>query len=175
MRVNADECQRRGFIAIGKLGRVIEAVWEAPKFDKRGQASGPPLDDDGEPAAAAEDGDLDWDDPRSFIGFSRSGAQQSSVRYTLCCNAPIQGACADVIMLAMIAIERAMRDADISGGLVLSVHDELVIEVVADRADEAAALLQRCMEQAFAEVFPKAPLTGLVKLGHGRTWSEAKS
>jgi DNA polymerase I-like protein with 3'-5' exonuclease and polymerase domains len=172
MRTHADRCQRNGFIAIGKLGRVIEVAWEAPKSG--GQASGPLLDDDGENAAAAEDGDLDSDDPRSFFGFSRSGTQRSRLRYTLSCNAPIQGACADVIMLAMIAIDRAMRDANIDGGLVLSVHDELVIEVVADRADEAAALLQRCMEQAFAAVFPKAPLNGLVKLGRGRTWGETK-
>jgi len=40
--------------------------------------------------------------------------------------------------------------------------------VIEDRADEAAALLQRCMELAFADVFPKSPLNGLVKLGRGR-------
>jgi len=43
--------------------------------------------------------------------------------------------------------------------------------VIEDRADEAAALLQRCMELAFADVFPKSPLSGLVKLGRGRAWS----
>ena len=46
--------------------------------------------------------------------------------------------------------------------------------VIGDRADEAAVLLQRRMELAFAEAFPKAPLNGLTKLGRGRTWSEAK-
>ena len=55
-----------------------------------------------------------------------------------------------------------------------ALHDELVIEVPEDRADEAAALLQRCMEEAFAKVFPKAPLANLVKLGRGRTWAGAK-
>jgi DNA polymerase I-like protein with 3'-5' exonuclease and polymerase domains len=171
MQTHADQCQRNGFIAIGKLGRVIEAAWETPQPGKRGQASGLLLDDD-DPTSASEDEHANWDDP---LGFSRSFTQQSCLRYTLCCNAPIQGACADVIMLAMIAIDLALREANIDGGLVLSVHDELVIEVIEDRADEAAALLQRCMEQAFAEVFPKAPLTGLVKLGCGRTWSETKS
>jgi DNA polymerase-1 len=54
------------------------------------------------------------------------------------------------------------------------VHDELVLEVPEDRADEAAGQLRRFMEVAFAEVFPKAPLNGLVELGRGRTWAEAK-
>jgi DNA polymerase-1 len=96
------------------------------------------------------------------------------LRYTLCCNAPIQGACADVVMLAMIATDRALREASIAGGLVLSVHDELVLEVPEDRADEASTLLRRSMESAFATVFPKAPLADLVKLGCGRTWGGAK-
>jgi DNA polymerase-1 len=74
----------------------------------------------------------------------------------------------------MIATDRALREANIDGGLVLSVHDELVLEVPEDRADEAAGLLRRFMEVAFAEVFPKAPLNGLVELGRGRTWAEAK-
>ena len=77
-------------------------------------------------------------------------------------------------MLAMIATDRALREASIDGGLVLSVHDELVLEVPEDRADEASALLQRCMGSAFAAVFPKAPLANLVKLGRGRTWAGAK-
>jgi DNA polymerase I-like protein with 3'-5' exonuclease and polymerase domains len=172
MRAHADECQRRGFIPIGNMGRVIEAAWEAPQSGKR-LVPGPVFDDAGDDDTV-DDVDIDWDDPSWFRGTGLGGNQQNSLRYTLCCNAPIQGACADVIMLAMIATDRALHEGNISGGLVLSVHDELVIEVVAGRADEAAALLQRCMEQAFAEVFPKAPLTGLVKLGRGRTWGEAK-
>src|SRR5262249_35668435 len=115
-----------------------------------------------------------WDDPLSLIGSSGGGAQQNRLRYTLCCNAPIQGACADVIMLAMISTDRALRDAKIDGGVVLSGHDGVVIEVPEDRTDEAAGLLQRCMEEAFSKVFPKAPLADLVKLGQGRSWGEAK-
>lgn len=167
MRTHADECQRCGFIAIGKLGRVIEASWEAPQPGKRGRANEPLFGD----ADEMEDEGIDWDD---LLSSSSGGAQQNCLRYTLCCNAPIQGACADVAMLAMISTDHALRDAHIDGGLVLSVHDELVIEVPEDRADEAAVLLQRCMESAFTEVFPQAPLAELVKLGRGLTWGEAK-
>ena len=45
-------------------------------------------------------------------------------------------------MLAMITTDRAPREANIDGGLVLSVHGELAIEVPEDRADEASALLK---------------------------------
>ncbi len=174
MRTHADACQRCGYIAIGMKGRVIEAAWEATQFSKRGQVI-KPLSDDNEAADDdAEDTSVDWEGPVGLIGSSHVGAQQHRLRYTLCCNAPIQGSCADVIMLAMIAIDRELREANIDGGLVLTIHDELVIEAIEDHADKAAALLQRCMELAFVEVFPNAPLNGLVKLGRGRTWSEAK-
>ncbi len=151
---------------------MIEAAWETPQPGKRDRAITPLLDDRDDDDDAEHDGDAgtESDGIAGHAGFGVHGR----LRYTQCCNAPIQGACADVIMIAMISIDRALREADIDGGLVLSVHDELVIEVTEDRADDATMMLQRSMEQAFALVFPRAPLTGLLKLGRGRTWTGAK-
>jgi DNA polymerase I-like protein with 3'-5' exonuclease and polymerase domains/N6-adenosine-specific RNA methylase IME4 len=166
MRSNADRCQRRGYIEIGRFGRVIEAAWERPEQSFRN--GGCTLDDDDDENNGSDDDALNWT-------IRCVGRQQSSLRYTLCCNAPVQGACADVMMLAMTAIDKALSDARIDGGLILSVHDELVLEVPDERADEAAALLAQCMEQTFLEVFPVAPTRGLVEIKRGHSWGAAKA
>lgn len=167
MRAHTNECQRRGYIAIGKLGRVIEALWELPTPARQRGRVVPLLDDDNDDDdAATEAGDVGV-----HIG---TGLQQSRFRYTLCCNAPVQGSCADVTMLAMIAVDRALSAANVNGGLILSVHDEIVLEVPEDRADAAGALLEQGMTRAFLDVFPKAPTRGLIEIKRGKTWGEAK-
>jgi DNA polymerase I-like protein with 3'-5' exonuclease and polymerase domains len=74
-----------------------------------------------------------------------------------------------VLLLAMANVERALPDAAI-----LSIHDELVLEVTGDRADEAAAFLPACMGAAFSELFPGAPLTALVAAKTGSCWAGLK-
>ena len=89
------------------------------------------------------------------------------LRYTLCCNAPVQGACADAMMRAVIAVHAALP-----GALVMVVHDELVCEVPEDEAEHAAEVLQGCMIEAFAATFPGAPLDGLIETKAGRNWAD---
>jgi DNA polymerase-1 len=171
MHDHAGLCQHRGTIAIGRHGRVIIAEWE-------GAPALPPItsydtDDDD------DDDDWDSDDENALDGhipYSRNYPTHavSPLKYTLCCNAPVQGACADIIMCAITLIDRALTEAGIPGGLVLAVHDELVLEVPADRADEAKRLLQAAMEQAFAEYFPTAPINGLVEARITKAWGESK-
>ncbi|WP_370323754.1 DNA polymerase [Euzebya sp.] len=93
---------------------------------------------------------------------------------TLARNAPIQGAGADMTKLAVAAVDRAIagrfggqRSAPV--GLVLTVHDELVIEVPADDADEAADLLRRCMVDAGQRVLGEVPAEVDVRIG--RSWA----
>jgi DNA polymerase I-like protein with 3'-5' exonuclease and polymerase domains len=85
---------------------------------------------------------------------------------TLSRNAPIQGAGADMTKLALAEVERRLRDRfgstpDGRGappdGLVLVVHDELVVEVAADRAEEAAELVVDGMLAAAVEVLGDVP------------------
>jgi DNA polymerase I len=94
--------------------------------------------------------------------------------YTRCCNLPVQGACADVAMLALAAIDEALLDAGIEGGPVAWLHDEIVLEVHEDHAEQAAELLKKTMIDAFLETFPGAPVNGLVKSHVGMSWGEAK-
>jgi DNA polymerase-1 len=170
MQGNADACQRRGFITIGNYGRVIMAEWEAVATTAQ-RAS----------LWHAYDEDEDDDDDDDGAGWSSQWALTSASRpvsplkHTLCCNAPVQGACADILLAGITRVDRALTEAGISDGLILAVHDELVLEVTEDRAEEAAGLLREVMEQAFAEYFPHAPVNRLVEVHIVERWGDAKA
>ena len=82
-------------------------------------------------------------------------------------NAPIQGSAADILKRAMINVDAALRK-DAVAKMLLTVHDELVFEVPADKLSEARALIEREMTQA-------ADLRcGLaVDMHSGPNWAEA--
>jgi DNA polymerase-1 len=84
-------------------------------------------------------------------------------------NAPIQGSASDVFKVAMIAVDTALREqADLRCRMLLTVHDELVFEVDADRVEEAGSIVKGRMEHAVSlDVDLRADL------GWGANWSEA--
>jgi DNA polymerase-1 len=84
-------------------------------------------------------------------------------------NSPIQGSAADLIKIAMINIDRALRVRRLSSRMLLQVHDELVFEVPGPERDDVAALVVHEMEHA-AEL--SVPL--VVDLGFGKNWLETK-
>jgi DNA polymerase-1 len=84
-------------------------------------------------------------------------------------NSPIQGTAADVIKIAMIRVDKALREAGIDARLIMQVHDELIVEAREDCADQAAEILVREMENA---VTTSVPLTA--DGGMGTSWYEAK-
>ncbi|MBR1820980.1 MAG: DNA polymerase I [Clostridia bacterium] len=61
-------------------------------------------------------------------------------------NSPIQGTAADIIKLAMIAVDRALKDEGFEAKLILQVHDELIVEAPQAEAEAVRDLLRRCME-----------------------------
>ncbi len=85
-------------------------------------------------------------------------------------NARIQGTAADLLKLAMIAVDRRLRAEHPEAALLLTVHDELVLEVPAGEA-EAAGELVRSEMAGIAEL--AVPL--VVDVGSGRTWYAAKA
>ena len=93
----------------------------------------------------------------------RSGAE----RMTL--NTPIQGTAADLIKLAMIKVDAALRQNYPEAKLVLQVHDELIVECPEEIAASVAALVSREMENVAAL---NVPLTAEAKIG--KSWFEAK-
>jgi len=74
-------------------------------------------------------------------------------------NAPLQGTAADIMKRAMIAVDRWIEDEKIPARLLLQVHDELVLEVRDDMADQVAARVREIMEQAGRDVKLSVPLT----------------
>ncbi|MDQ3661006.1 MAG: DNA polymerase I, partial [Actinomycetota bacterium] len=85
-------------------------------------------------------------------------------------NAPIQGSAADIMKLAMIAVERALEERVPGARMILTVHDELVFEVEEGREQEVAELVERAMTGVCDMKVPLA-----VDLSWGPTWSDAKS
>ena len=84
-------------------------------------------------------------------------------------NSPIQGTAADIIKLAMVNIDRKLKEKGYDARLILQVHDELIIEAHRDIAEEVRALLKTEMENA---VTLTVPLT--VEISIGSTWYDAK-
>ncbi len=84
-------------------------------------------------------------------------------------NTPVQGTAADIIKLAMVRTDRALRAAGLRSRLILQVHDELLLECPPEEADRAAEILRREMEGA-AEL--KVPL--VAEVHRGSNWAEAK-
>ncbi len=84
-------------------------------------------------------------------------------------NAPIQGAAADIIKLAMVAVYRRLKRDIPEAKLILQVHDELIIECPESRAEQASALLKEEMENA---VHLAVPMTAEVHCG--KSWYIAK-
>jgi len=92
----------------------------------------------------------------------RSAAENAAV------NTPIQGSAADIIKLAMIALEARLADSPLASSMLLQVHDELVLEVPEAELEPAREMVRECMEGA-AEL--RVPLK--VDFGWGDNWLEA--
>ncbi len=83
-------------------------------------------------------------------------------------NMPVQGAAADIIKLAMVNVQRRLREEKLSARLILQVHDELIVECPGHEAETVKKLLVHEMENA---VRLTVPLT--VDAHIGNSWAEA--
>jgi len=84
-------------------------------------------------------------------------------------NSPIQGSAADLIKIAMIQIDRLLRDSGHESKMLLQVHDELVFEIAPGELDEIRALVVREMEGVAHLAVPL-----VVDIGVGKNWLETK-
>jgi hypothetical protein len=73
-------------------------------------------------------------------------------------------------MQALIYVDEAMRAAGIDGGVVLFIHDEIVVECLEADAEYVEDIITRAMTRAFSETFPDAPLNGLVETRVATAW-----
>ncbi|HEY0857037.1 MAG TPA: DNA polymerase I [Albitalea sp.] len=95
-------------------------------------------------------------------GPRKSGAERQAI------NAPMQGTAADLIKLAMLAVQKALDEAGRSAKMVMQVHDELVFEVPENELEWCRTEVPRIMASV-AEL--KVPL--VAEVGVGRNWDEA--
>ena len=84
-------------------------------------------------------------------------------------NAPVQGSAADIFKLAMIELDRALDVTESQSRMLLTVHDEIVLEVPVGEVDAVKVTVRETMESVCQL---KVPL--VVDLGFGPNWAEAK-
>ncbi|MGN0404278.1 MAG: DNA polymerase I [Bariatricus sp.] len=84
-------------------------------------------------------------------------------------NSPIQGTAADIIKIAMIAVDRELTKRNMKSRLVLQVHDELLVEAWEEELEEVQAILKECMEKAASLDVPLD-----IDMHTGKSWYEAK-
>ncbi len=84
-------------------------------------------------------------------------------------NSPIQGSAADIMKIAMLNVERALREQGLKARIILQVHDELLLETPKDEVETVKDILLKNMKDAFEL---KVPLE--IGLSVGNTWYDAK-
>ena len=101
---------------------------------------------------------------KAYIDNDIKGIQKAYVD-RLCINAPIQGTAADIIKKAMIVLYDKLKGYDAK--ILLQIHDELIVEVKEEQAEEVAKIMQNTMENI---VKFKIPLLAECKIGNN--WDE---
>lgn len=82
-------------------------------------------------------------------------------------NTPLQGSAADIVKIAMLAVEK--RLAGMRSKMILQIHDELIVDATEDEAEEVVRILKEEMENA---VSLKVPL--IVEVNSAVNWGELK-
>ena len=101
--------------------------------------------------------------------LSSSNFMQRSFGERVAMNAPIQGTAADIIKIAMIRVHDRLLEEHLKSRLIITVHDELLIETAEDEIDRVKEILTEGMQQA-ADL--KVALA--IELHTGKNWYEAK-
>ena len=84
-------------------------------------------------------------------------------------NTPVQGTAADIIKLAMVRVDEALRREGLQSRLILQVHDELLLECPPEEVQTAARILQEAMEGVITLSVPLS-----AEVHEGANWAEAK-
>ena len=92
----------------------------------------------------------------------RAGAERTAI------NAPMQGTAADIIKIAMVAVDNWLAESGLDAKVILQVHDELVLEVREDLVEQVSEQIRGHMSAAASLDVPL-----LVEVGVGNNWDEA--
>ncbi|MCD8121038.1 MAG: DNA polymerase I [Clostridiales bacterium] len=106
---------------------------------------------------------------RPIPEFESSNFMTRSFAERAAMNSPIQGTAADIMKLAMIAVDRELRKRNLKSRIVLQVHDELLVETWKPEQDEVMRILEEKMRHA-ADLRVSLEVSACV----GETWLDAK-
>lgn len=101
--------------------------------------------------------------------LASSNFMQRSFGERIAMNSPIQGTAADIIKIAMIHVNRKLKELNLKSRLILQIHDELLIEAHESEIDTVKKLLKEKMEGA---IHLSVPMEADVNMGYN--WYEAK-
>jgi DNA polymerase I len=82
-------------------------------------------------------------------------------------NSPLQGTAADLIKMAMIAIDRRLAEEEFAAKMILQVHDELLFEAPVKEKNKLEALVKKEMEEVYKLAVPL-----VVEIGSGPNWRD---
>jgi DNA polymerase-1 len=105
---------------------------------------------------------------RYLPDLSSDNRQRREMAERMALNAPIQGSAADIIKVAMLRVDEALRDSGLRSRMLLQVHDELVFEVAPGEQEALEELVRREMGGAYPLSVPLE-----VSVGRGRDWNGA--
>ena len=105
---------------------------------------------------------------RYLPDLSSDNRQRREMAERMALNAPIQGSAADIIKVAMLRVDKALREAGLTSRMLLQVHDELVFDVAPGERTDLEALVRREMGEAYPLSVPLE-----VSVGVGQDWNGA--
>jgi DNA polymerase I len=105
---------------------------------------------------------------RYLPDLNSDNRQRREMAERMALNAPIQGSAADIIKVAMLRVDRALRESGLRSRMLLQVHDELVFEAAEGERERLEALVREQMGGAYPLDVPLE-----VSVGTGRDWSSA--
>ncbi|WP_250030546.1 DNA polymerase I [Paractinoplanes maris] len=105
---------------------------------------------------------------RYLPDLSSDNRQRREMAERMALNAPIQGSAADIIKVAMLRVDRAIKETGLASRMLLQVHDELVFDVATGEREQLEELVRREMGGAYPLSVPLE-----VSVGHGRDWNGA--
>ncbi|MEU3548597.1 DNA polymerase I [Streptomyces longwoodensis] len=105
---------------------------------------------------------------RYLPDLNSDNRQRREAAERMALNAPIQGTAADIVKIAMLKVDEALREAGLASRMLLQVHDEIVLEIAPGERERVEELVRREMSTA---VTLRAPLD--VSVGAGPDWESA--
>jgi DNA polymerase I len=105
---------------------------------------------------------------RYLPDLNSDNRQRREMAERMALNAPIQGTAADIVKIAMLNVDRALREAGLTSRMLLQVHDEIVLEIAPGERGATEEIVRREMAAA---VRLRAPLD--VSIGAGPDWESA--